>query len=182
MKNKNIELAEQSIPDKWISWLFGHNVLFTYQERFTVHLCSLCFLACQLRAQPLDCSEVLRAGQTRGCRQRGERWQFCSFPRWSVCDRYTSLTNTAVGFYRIQMRSTSSSRDQLYNHEYLRELAFLSPSLENYCFCCFSKTTNWLCLPLLLLSMSILPCAKWWIYILVLLTDFKSKHLHLGKN
>lgn len=124
----------------------------------------------------------VRAGQTRGCRQRGERWQFCSFPRWSVCDRYTSLTNTAVGFYRIQMRSTSSSRDQLYNHEYLRELAFLSPSLENYCFCCFSKTTNWLCLPLLLLSMSILPCAKWWIYILVLLTDFKSKHLHLGKN
>jgi len=36
-EKQNSELAEQSIPDKWISWLFGHNVLFTYQERFTVH-------------------------------------------------------------------------------------------------------------------------------------------------
>lgn len=29
--------------------LIGHNVLFTYQERFTAHLRSPCFLACQLR-------------------------------------------------------------------------------------------------------------------------------------
>lgn len=41
MKNKNSKLAEQSIPDKWISWLFAHNVLFTYQEWFTEHLSSL---------------------------------------------------------------------------------------------------------------------------------------------
>lgn len=78
-----------------------------------------------------------------GCRQRGKCWQFCSFPRWPcVANGYTSLTDTAVVVYRIKMRSMNSSRDQLYNHEHLRELAVLSPSLENSCLCCFSKTTT----------------------------------------
>lgn len=31
------KLAVQSIPDKWITWLFDHNTLFTYQEWNTVH-------------------------------------------------------------------------------------------------------------------------------------------------
>lgn len=56
-----------------------------------------------------------------------------------VANRYTLLTNTAAVFYRIKMVSMNLSRDQLYSHEYLRELTFLFPSLENYGFCCFSK-------------------------------------------
>jgi len=104
-----------------------------------------------------------------------------------VANRYTLLTNTAAVFYRIKMIRMNLSRDQLYSHECLRELAFLSPSLENYDFCCFSKKQqqkNWLCLSLLLLSMSILPYTKWWmdIYIHSCIIDFKNKHLHFGKN
>ena len=43
------------------------------------------------------------------------------------------LADTAVVFYRIKRVSVNLGRDKLYSLKCLRELAFLSPSLENYC-------------------------------------------------
>ena len=184
MKNKNSELAEQSIPDKWISWLFGHNVF--------IHLSGMSHSTLMFTVFPSPPAQSARPRLLRAAVGRADVWLLSakstltglSFPSAVRAWQAKMPCWHCSGVLQNQEGKCEFKQGPALHHTCLRELAFLSPSLENYCFRCFSKTTKKIlvCLCLLLLSLSILSCARWWMYILVWLKYWKSKHSHLGKS
>lgn len=82
-------------------------------------------------------------------------------PGWSAHGRHICLASTAA-VLQSRVLATIPSRDQLDSHQCLRELVVSVPFFGELLFLLFFQNNrkNWLCLSLLLLSMSILPCAK----------------------
>jgi hypothetical protein len=146
MKNRNSDLAEQSIPDKWISWLFGHNVLFIHLSG-TIHSMFMMFTVFPSllvkRLSPRNARMCCGLGRPVASIRR-DCWHFSKFSM-VVYAWQGDLAHTAMVLYKIKIMSMSLNRDQFCSHKCLNELGILF-SLENYCFCCFSKNRNWLCI------------------------------------